>query len=161
MGSIFEHLREDHEILGTILRRIRRGERDVEPRVQLLLFQRELIAHDRAEENVFYSYLIHEPSLQQRAIASLADHAQIEERLAAVEHALSTTQALGPLVDALYDELRQHLREEETHMFSQARRILTERAAAELGARFVQERARIHRDISGLDEGLREAAKQL
>lgn len=158
MPSIFEHLREDHELLGRVLRRIRSG-KDGDPRAQLLLFRREFTAHVRAEENVFYSYLIHEPSLQDRAIRSLAEHARLEERLDAAEQALPATDRLGPKIDALYADLRQHWHDVETHMFSQARRILPERAATELGARFVAERERIHRDMSGLDEERQGAAK--
>lgn len=158
MASIFEHLREDHELLGRVLRRVRSGQ-DVDPRAQLLLFRRELTAHIGAEENVFYSYLIHEPSLQQKAIESMADHARIEARLVAAEQSLPAAERLGPKLDALYAELRQHWHDVEMHLFGQARRILPERAAVELGRRFVQERARIHRDISGLEEGRREAVK--
>jgi hypothetical protein len=152
MTSIFEHLRHDHDLLGQILRRIRSGHGD--PAGQLQLFRREFTAHVKAEENVFYSYLIHDPSLRNRAIEFLADHARIEERLGAAEAALADPERLGPKIDALSAELRQHGHEVETHVFLRARRVLPERAAAALGVRFVEERARIHRDISALDGGL-------
>lgn len=152
MTSIFEHLRHDHELLGQILRRIRSGQGD--PRTELQLFRREFTAHVTAEENVFYSYLIHDPSLRNRAIEFFADHARIEERLIAAEQALSAPETLGPKIDALSAELRQHGHEVQTQVFLRARRVMPERAATALGVRFVEERARIQRDISAHDGGL-------
>lgn len=157
MVSIFEHLRRDHELLAQVLRRIRSGQ-DVDARAQLALFRREFTAHVRAEENVFYRYLIHDPALQHRAIEGLADHARIEDRLVQAEQALASPTQFGPKIDALYAELRQHSHEVETHVFARARRVMPVRAATALGDRFVAERARIHRDISARDGGLAGAA---
>ncbi|MBZ5708632.1 hemerythrin domain-containing protein [Nannocystis pusilla] len=152
MASLFEHLRDDHQQIKRALLRLRsapRGEAAVALLHELL---RRYTAHARAEEHVFYSYMIHVKGVQQRALLGLEEHQRLDARLREAESVAPDDPRWRSTIVGLCDAIQQHLQDEESSLFTLARGALNERESTALGACFVAEQARIFRDISGLSE---------
>ncbi|MBZ5709342.1 hemerythrin domain-containing protein [Nannocystis pusilla] len=150
MVSIFEHLLADHRRIRQTLVQLRAVMLDGDPQEHLHRLLRQYTAHARAEEQVFYSYLIHAKGLQQRALRGIEDHLRLESLLREIEPIARDDPRWNTILVSLCEALEQHLRDEERNMFSLARSALSDREAAELGARFVAERARLRRDLGAL-----------
>ena len=152
MASLFEHLRADHQQLRRELVRLR----SAEPGESAVLLLRELLrrytAHARAEEQVFYSHMIHVPDVQQRALQGLEEHQRLDALLREAEVVPVDDPRWSSTIAGLCDALHQHLQDEETSLFALAGAALSEHEQVALGARFVAEQARISRDLSGLDD---------
>jgi hypothetical protein len=151
MGSIFELLRADHQRLRRALIRLRAVAPHTDPREPLQALLRLYTAHARAEEQVFYSYLIHVRSAQQRALQGLQEHARLDVLLREAEHLPRDAARWTPVVGALCEAMHDHLHEVETGLFSLARGALSGREASELGARYLDEYSRLCRDLGVLE----------
>lgn len=152
MASIFDHLREDHQRLRRSLIRLRAAGPGTDPRPIFGQLLREYTAHARAEEYAFYSYLIHIRRVQRRALAGLDEHQRIAGLLAAAERVAPGDPRWKATIDGLHEALVDHLRDEESNLFTLARGALSEREAEQLGRRFVAERARVYRALDGLEQ---------
>lgn len=152
MTSIFEHLREDHQLIKRALVRLRSVEPGHDPTAPLHELLRRYTAHARAEEQIFYSYLIHIRGVQSRALRGLEEHLHLDTLLRESENLSREDPNWTTSVATLCEAIDRHLRDEESSLFTLARGALSEREARELGDRFVAERARIHRDLSDLEE---------
>lgn len=158
MTAIFEHLREDHQAIKRSLIRLRSVEPGQDATADLHELLRRYTAHARAEEQIFYSYLIHIRGVQARALRGLEEHLHLDALLRDSEGLSREDPNWTPTVAALGEAIEHHMREEESNLFTLARGALSEREARELGDRFVAERARIHRDLSDLEEETTRAA---
>ncbi|PCC68129.1 Hemerythrin HHE cation binding domain-containing protein [Nannocystis exedens] len=152
MPSIFDHLQAEHQRLRQSLVRLRVAEPGGDPQQCFYRLLCEYTAYARAEEHVLYSYLIHIQSVQQRAIEGLQEHERLDELLREAERVPWGDARRDSTINLLCEAMSRHLREEERDLLAPARRMLSDREAAGLGACFVAERTRVYRDLSRLDE---------
>ena len=147
---IYDLLKRDHESVTELLRRVKAARGD-EARDLLAELAREVTAHARAEEAVFYGHLLHNERTRARILESLQDHEQIDARLGELALMQPHDERWSARLDVLSEDLGQHIDEEENQLFPLARQILSDREAVEFGRRFAAERERHIRDQSGLD----------
>jgi len=155
MASIFDHLRDEHQRLRESLLRLGDPGADLGPHEQheqLCGLLCQYTAYARAEERAFYSYMIHRKEVQGPALEGLEEHERLDTLLRQAERMPLGDARWRSTISFLCERMIQHLREEETNLLALARSALSEREAAGLGAHFLAERARVHRDLTRLDD---------
>lgn len=144
--TIYDALRESHEIQRTLLRKLLRSKPGTQARISLLKDVRvELEAHEAAEERYLYAPMLMDDAGLDSARHALHEHHQIDELIADV-------QALEPDGDAwiekareLSHEVHHHLREEEKKFFQMSGKILSEAQKTKLAGQYRRDYARMHK----------------
>lgn len=156
-SSIYDVLRESHEIQRAVFRKLLRSKPGSQERLDLFRQARhELAAHEAAEERYLYApMLMHDTGLSASRHA-LHEHHRIDEL---VEH----LQALDPAGDAwigraraLSHEVHHHLREEERKFFQTSGKLLSDAQKLRLAGRYRRDYQRMHRLLAartGQSEG--------
>ena len=142
-------LRRDHRELKKVLAELEpTTDRAVRTRTRLFAqLERELIAHETIEEELFY------PAL--RARPSAAEMARTHERHGLVDDLVEPVRRI-PVSDPTWlahtrrmkDGLESHFLEEESELFELARRTLSSAELQELGLRMADRRAAVVRELS-------------
>jgi hemerythrin-like domain-containing protein len=142
-------LRRDHRELKKVLAELEpTTDRAVRTRTRLFAqLERELIAHETIEEELFY------PAL--RARPSAAEMARTHERHRVVDDLVEPVRRV-PVSDPtwlahtrrLKDGLESHFLEEESELFELARRTFSSAELQELGLRMADRRAAVVRELS-------------
>ena len=142
-------LRRDHRELKKVLAELEpTTDRAVRTRTRLFAeLERELIAHETIEEELFY------PAL--RARPSAAEMARTHERHRLVDDLVEPVRRI-PVSDPTWlahtrrmkDGLESHFLEEESELFELARRTLSSAELQELGLRMADRRAAVVRELS-------------
>ncbi len=125
MTSIFEALRESHEIQRELAEKLLQTSGDTPERRELFKqLKNELFAHETAEDRYFYIPLMMTDSGLNITRHALAEHHEMDEMI----EALSETDFSNPswLAQAkkLSEKVHHHLKEEEHGFFQQAGKIL-------------------------------------
>ncbi len=143
--TIFEALRESHEIQRSLMRKLTRS-KPSDYRVELFTLLRiELASHEAAEERHLYVRMLMDDRGLHSSRDALADHHKMDklvEKLQVEDHSGRHWMAT---VRKLSKELHDHLREEETIFFQLAGKILsdvTKRTAAKKYRRDYQQMLR-------------------
>jgi iron-sulfur cluster repair protein YtfE (RIC family) len=127
--GIFGALEADHGELRNLIRQIAKTSdtaSGVSLRVDLFdRMKRELIAHLRAEEEVFYDLLKQHDETRRRTLHSLGEHQELDELLRRV-HSIDPSE-LGwmTMFERLKEAFENHIAQEEHKLFPQAKRLLT------------------------------------
>ena len=142
-------LRRDHRELKKVLAELEpTTDRAVRTRTRLFAqLERELIAHETIEEELFY------PAL--RARPSAAEMARTHERHRVVDDLVEPVRRI-PVSDPTWlahtrrmkDGLESHFLEEESELFELARRTFSSAELQELGLRMADRRAAVVRELS-------------
>lgn len=138
--NIFDTLRQDHAGVRNLVEELIAGENWPEAFYDLKLA---LVAHNRAEETVFYDILNGIPNREELADIKTDEHHMAEEILQDLEemspqdHDWPTTLAL------LQSQIEAHVAEEETFVFALIGEHLSEDEADDLGERFERARSEI------------------
>ena len=142
-------LRRDHRELKKVLAELEpTTDRAVRTRTRLFAeLERELIAHETIEEELFY------PAL--RARPSAAEMARTHERHGLVDDLVEPVRRI-PVSDPTWlahtrrmkDGLESHFLEEESQLFELARRTFSSAELQELGLRMADRRAAVVRELS-------------
>lgn len=148
---IYDLLKRDHEKVTELLHRAKEARGD-EARERLAEITREVTAHARAEEAVFYGHLLHNERTRAKILEGLEEHRLVDALLAELATMQPRDERWPARLDLLADNLGHHIDEEEGELFPLARQILSDREAVEFGRRFAAERERHIRDQTGLDE---------
>ena len=127
MSTIFEKLREDHEVQRELMDNIVSTSGDESARrEQMKLLKEELAEHAAAEERHFYSKLMAHDNSQDKARHSVAEHKDIDDLVEELENMdMSSPQWLQKFKD-LKHLVEHHLDEEEQEVFQVAGKELTE-----------------------------------
>mgnify|MGYP002777951939 CR=1 FL=1 len=146
---IYDLLKRDHETVSELLHKAREAKGD-EARELLVEITRELNAHARAEEAVLYAHLLHNERTRAKILEALEEHKQVDVLLADLARLPPRDERFVAKLDVVADNVGHHVDEEEGELFPLARQILGEKESVEFGRRFLAERERIMRDMSGL-----------
>lgn len=144
--TIYDALRESHEIQRSVFRKLLRSKPGSQERVDLLTQARhELAAHAAAEERYLYvPMMMHDMGLSASRHA-LHEHHQLDELV-------EELQALDPAGDAwiekakaLSHKVHHHLREEEKKFFQVSGKLLTDAQKLRLAGQYRRDYLRMHR----------------
>ena len=127
MSTIFEKLREDHEVQRELMDNIVSTSGDESARrEQMKLLKEELTEHAAAEERHFYSKLMAHDNSQDKARHSVAEHKDIDDLVEELETIdMSSSQWLQKFKE-LKHLVEHHLEEEEQEVFQVAGKELTD-----------------------------------
>ncbi|OAB79835.1 hemerythrin domain-containing protein [Cochleicola gelatinilyticus] len=133
MKTIFEAIREDHDIQRDLCKRVLDTSGKSKDRKQLFeALKSELIHHEDAEERHFYSPLIHNDMMQEHARHGIAEHHEIDELIEKVEEAEMDSPAWLTYAKQLCDKVHHHLEDEEKSFFQLAGKVFTEKQKTDL-----------------------------
>ncbi len=131
--TIFEALRDDHEIQRTLIGILVDTHGDSDGRREIFqTVRRELRAHAAAEERYFYVPLMESDTTQDQARHSVAEHKELDDYLEQLEQYDRTAPQWLVTARQLADRLTHHLDEEETEVFPVAGRVLSDDDKAKL-----------------------------
>jgi hypothetical protein len=146
--TLYEALRESHEIQRTLLRKLLRSKPGTRERIDLFTETRiELEAHEAAEERYLYAPILMDDMGLDSARHALHEHHEIDELI-------TDLQKLEPAGDAWIDTARKlsekvhhHLREEEKKFFQVSGKILSEAQKTKLAKQYRKDYERMHRTL--------------
>jgi hypothetical protein len=144
--TIYDALRESHEIQRSLCRRLLRTKPHTQTRIDVLRELRiELSAHEAAEERYLYAPMLMDDRGLDSSRHALHEHHEIDELM-------ERLQSIGPdgrgwmaAAKALSHEVHHHLREEERKFFQVSGTILSERQKTQLARRYRTDYRRMQR----------------
>ena len=147
--TIYDALRESHEIQRSLLRKLLRSKPGTRERIaQFTQVRIELQAHEAAEERYLYSPILMDDMGLLSTRHALHEHHEIDELIEDV-------QKLDPAGDAWIDKARElshkvhhHLREEEKKFFQVSGKILSETQKTRLAKQYRRDYLRMHKVLA-------------
>lgn len=140
MTTIFEALRESHEIQRDLAEKLLQTSGDTPERRELFKqLKNELFAHEAAEDRYFYIPLMMTDSGLNITRHALAEHHEMDEMI----EELTVTELSNPgwiaMAKKLSEKVHHHLKEEEHGFFQQAGKILDEKQKTALAVQYKNE----------------------
>lgn len=130
--DIFDRIKHDHDTLRALLERIEDPDKESR-RAAFDEFHRELWAHGKVEEAVFYAALARHKGAKAETMEGLNEHHMINGLAEELNAMPADSGAWTAKLQVLGELLRHHLDEEEEELFEEARDALEDDRAAELG----------------------------
>ena len=123
--TIFESIRDDHQIQRRLIDLLVQTEGDSDGRRELFdRLRNQLAAHAAAEERFFYAPMMDHDASQEAARHSVAEHHELDELIEQLEGYDMSGPAWLPTARHLAERLIHHLDEEEVEIFPVAGRVL-------------------------------------
>ncbi len=147
--TLYDVLRESHEIQRAVFRKLLRSKPGSEERVDLFRQVRhELAAHEAAEERYLYvPMMMHDMGLSASRHA-LHEHHQVDELVEELEALDPTGKAWIEKARELSHEVHHHLREEEKKFFQVSGKLLTDAQKLRLAGQYRRDYLRMHRVLA-------------
>ena len=130
--DIFDRIKHDHDTLRALLERIEDPDKESR-RAVFEEFARELWAHGKVEEAVFYAALTKHKEAKAETMEGLNEHHMINGLAEELSAMPADSGAWTAKMQVLGELLRHHLDEEEEELFEEARDALADERADELG----------------------------
>lgn len=130
--DIFARIKADHDTIRSLLDRTE--EANGSGRAVFEDLQRELWAHSKVEEGVFYASLKKAKEARSETIEGLNEHHLINGLLDELNAMKTSDSGWKEKLQVLGELVRHHLDEEEEELFEEARDVLDDGRAAELGS---------------------------
>jgi hypothetical protein len=147
--TIYDALRESHELQRSLLRRLLRSKPGTQARIALFREVRvELEAHEAAEERYLYAPILMDDAGLGSSRHALHEHHQIDELVGDVQKLDPAGDAWLEKAKQLSKEVHHHLREEESKFFQVSGKILGDAQKKTLAARYRRDYARMHRKLA-------------
>ncbi|CAM4128326.1 Hemerythrin [Bordetella tumbae] len=143
-ATIYDALRESHEIQRSLCRKLLRAAPHSERRLEIYReLKIELAAHAAAEERFLYAPILMDDMGLDPSRHALAEHHEIDEYVEDLGKAETRGGSWLSKAKKLSDEVRHHLREEEKKFFQISGKILNDRQKIRLGRQYLQDYARM------------------
>lgn len=147
--TIYDALRESHELQRTLMRRLLRSKPGTRERIDLFTQARiELEAHEAAEERFLYAPMLMEDMGLSSARHALHEHHEIDELV-------EDLRGLDPAGDAWHDKAKElshqvhhHLREEEKAFFQVSGKVLGEAQKRALAKKYRKDYERMKKKLA-------------
>lgn len=136
MHTIYQHLKQDHDKHRDLLSRLGTATTDQEKAELWQRFYYDVKGHAAAEEETFYAELISFSEGQPKARHSVAEHKELDDLLEEMGKLKVTDARWESKFETLKHDYEHHIDEEETEIFPQAKKVLSEPLARQLGERF-------------------------
>ncbi len=148
-SSLYDVLRESHELQRALFRRLLRSRPGDPSRIeQFTRVRRELAAHEAAEERYLYAPMMRHDLGLAAARHALHEHHQVDERVEQLQALDPAGAAWISHARALSREVHHHLREEETKFFQVSGKLLTETQKKRLAGQYRRDYLRMHRMLA-------------
>lgn len=137
--TIFEELRTDHDTQRRLAELTAKTEGDSDGRRELFdRLVKELERHADAEEKFFYSELLKHELTRDKARHSVAEHKELDDRIAELQETDLSSPAWLPRFKDLAHRVEHHLAEEEREVFQPAGKVLNDDEKIRLGSAYRQ-----------------------
>lgn len=147
--TIYDALRESHEIQRSLLRKLLRTKPGTQERISLFKQVRiELEAHEAAEERFLYAPMLMDDIGLSSTRHALHEHHQIDELVEDVQQLDAAGDAWIDKARELSHEVHHHLREEEKKFFQVSGKILGEAQKVQLAKRYRKDYLRMHKRLA-------------
>lgn len=133
-ADIFARIKTDHDTIRSLLEKTEKA--NGSGRAVFEELQRELWAHSKVEEGVFYASLKKAKEAKSETVEGLNEHHLINGLLDELNAMKSTDSGWKEKLQVLGELVRHHLDEEEEELFEEARDVLDDDRAAELGGAY-------------------------
>ena len=138
--TIFEALRQEHEIQRDLIEKLIKTEGKTEERKKIFAdLKHELKIHEDAEERHFYVPLMKKDLTQEKARHSVAEHHEMDELVEQLEDTEMDASNWLKIAKELEHQLIHHLDEEEQEVFQMAGKALTEKQKTDLASSYNKE----------------------
>lgn len=135
--TIFESLRQDHDLHRELLDKLVETSGDTEDRKRLYLrLKHELEIHADAEERYFYKPLIDSDKTQDQARHGIAEHHEIDELLEKMDETDYSSPAWLGYAKELKAQMEHHYKDEEHEFFQMAGKVFHAQQKTNLGAAY-------------------------
>jgi hemerythrin-like domain-containing protein len=135
-GDVFDLIRSDHEAVRDLFKRMEETS-DRAGKARAALFAAladELLAHSRAEQEVFYQALAERAPERTLLLEAVEEHGVVERAVADLETCPTEDERWLAKLTVLKELVEHHVEEEESEIFRLARKLLSREEALELGA---------------------------
>lgn len=129
--TIYDRIKQDHDTVRDLLEKAEKGGANARSVYEDL--QRELWAHGKVEEAVFYQALSKAKNAKEETIEGLNEHHMINGLLDELNAMPAEGTAWTAKLQVLGELVRHHLDEEEEELFEEAEKALDDKRAKELG----------------------------
>ncbi|PWC94720.1 hemerythrin domain-containing protein [Azospirillum sp. TSO5] len=133
-ADIFARIKTDHDTIRSLLDKTEKA--NGSGRAVFEELQRELWAHSKVEEGVFYASLKKAKEAKSETVEGLNEHHLINGLLDELNAMKTTDSGWKEKLQVLGELVRHHLDEEEEELFEEARDVLDDDRAAELGGAY-------------------------
>ena len=148
-ATLFETLRESHEIQRTLCRQLVLAKKDMAKRESIFMdLKVELEAHAAAEERFLYAVVLMDDAGLSSSRHALAEHHEIEEQLELMSVRDKSTDAWLEKARELGKIVRHHLKEEETKFFQLCGRILSDKEKKTLTKKYEKDLKRMRKKLA-------------
>ncbi|MCA8274670.1 hemerythrin domain-containing protein [Burkholderia sp. AU30280] len=142
--TIFDALRESHEIQRTLMRRLLRSRPGPDRSILFEQLRIELGAHEAAEERFLYAPILMDDRGLHPSRDALADHHRMDEIVDTLRGRDSGARGWLATARKLSGELHDHLKEEEKIFFQISGKILRDTEKSALAKRYRNDYRRMH-----------------
>ena len=147
--TIYEALRESHEIQRSLLRKLLRSKPGTQERISLFKQVRvELEAHEAAEERFLYAPMLMDDTGLSATRHALHEHHEIDELVEEVQKLDPAGEAWIEKAKELSHEVHHHLREEEKKFFQVSGKILSDAQKTRLAKQYRKDYARMLKTLA-------------
>jgi hemerythrin-like domain-containing protein len=114
-------------------------ERGVKTRTELLTtLKREMVVHERIEEEIFYPALKEHPKAREIVLEGYEEHHVVDEIMGELEATDVSDETWGAKFKVMKENIEHHIEEEEGEMFKNARQVFDRQELEDLGARMAE-----------------------
>ena len=146
--TIYDALRESHEIQRSLCRRLVRSKPDSSEREDIFRELRiELSAHEAAEERYLYVPMLMDDMGLNSSRHALHEHHELDELVEDLQ-AASDGRSWAAIAKQLSKKVHHHLREEEKKFFQVSGKILSETQKTRLAKQYRRDYARMHKTLA-------------
>ncbi|MFD0740401.1 hemerythrin domain-containing protein [Lysobacter koreensis] len=147
--SIYDALRESHEIQRALLRKLLRSKAGTQARIALFTQVRiELAAHEAAEERYLYAPMLMDDMGLMSTRHALHEHHEIDELVEELQSLAPAGAAWIEKAKELSHEVHHHLREEEKKFFQVSGKVLSAAQKTKLAKQYRRDYQRMHKVLA-------------
>ncbi|CAO3411183.1 hemerythrin domain-containing protein [Azospirillum largimobile] len=147
-ADIFARIKTDHDTIRSLLDQTEKA--NGSGRAVFEELQRELWAHSKVEEGVFYASLKKAKEAKSETIEGLNEHHLINGLLDELNAMKTSDSGWKEKLQVLGELVRHHLDEEEEELFEEAKDVLDDSRAAELGSVYADRKQHIMAGLAPL-----------
>ncbi len=137
MKTIFEELREDHDLIRELLDMLLETEGNSEGRQKIFAeLKDQLKAHAKYEERALYKPMLEQDNTQLKARHSIAEHKEIDDFIKELETTDFSSSGWLATAKNLAQRVRHHLEEEEKEIFVSAGIAFSQRQKKSQGQQY-------------------------
>lgn len=112
------------------------------PEMTFTQFRDNFMLHGQVEEQIFYPALKENPATASLVEHAVDEHQEVKEMLAKMESLEPNSSEFQSLLKKVKEDIRHHVEEEESEMFTKARQVFGEQKMEELGRQINQMKER-------------------